>query len=285
MIKKILENIIIYLEQIDFDQNGEDLSELNTIECKTMEAFYEALQSQEECDHCNSKNTIILSNQAKAIAYANEKNYACVQVFPVMGTLLQKEAITYSVESLAAIDQRYLERVLRRKLDLPWIIFETKEYLVREMTTKDVEELYRIYEDEEIGKFVDPLYEDIEMERSYVQNEMKREYQFYEFGIWVVIDKETDQVIGRAGITMRQDEKDPEIGYLICKTMRGKGVATQILKKILDYAKEELEIRALNAMILCDNLKSIHICEKLGFHYVMNREILTKEYLMYKIIL
>ena len=48
----------------------------------------------------------------------------------------------YCVERLSDIDAQYLDRVYRRFHNLPWEIAETPRVRIREITVKDVTQLY-----------------------------------------------------------------------------------------------------------------------------------------------
>lgn len=65
-------------------------------------------------------------------------------------------------------------------------------------------------------------------------------YGFFEHGLWLVIRKEDNKVIGRAGIENREidGELQKELGYLIGKPWQGKGYAAEACLAILDYVKE-----------------------------------------------
>ena len=67
-------------------------------------------------------------------------------------------------------------------------------------------------------------------------------YGFFEHGLWLVIRKEDNKVIGRAGIENREidGELQKELGYLIGKPWQGMGhdLPGMSCLAILDYVKE-----------------------------------------------
>lgn len=149
------------------------------------------------------------------------------------------------------------------------IIIETERLIIREMTAADTEALYRIYDDEDAARFLDPLSEDMYEEREKLQAYIDFVYNFYGFGFWAICDKETGRFIGRCGLNVTQIEDDVfvEIGYLIDKSLRRQGLAAEAVKAVLDYAGEELEIPEIAACIAPDNRASLCMAEKLGFIY------------------
>lgn len=165
------------------------------------------------------------------------------------------------------ISSFYLERIYRRYCEIPWDIFETKRCLVREMTTDDMEAMYALYKDKEITRYVEPLYEDREREKAYIIEHIKHMYGFFEYGMWLVLDKENGQLIGRVGICNREINgcAEPELGYVIGKSYQRQGYGLEVCQQVLSYAKEELGLEFLNCFVEEENLPSIALAEKLGF--------------------
>ena len=106
-------------------------------------------------------------------------------------------------------------------------------------------------------------------------------YEFYGFGIWTVIERATGTVIGRAGLAMREGYEDPELGYVIGTPWQNLGYATEALRAILTYAKEELCLDTIRALVKPDNKKSRHLLEKLGFSESLSYNSQNKEYIHY----
>ena len=63
--------------------------------------------------------------------------------------------------------------------------------------------------------YTESLFDDPEDEKKYMADYIREIYGFYGYGIWTVISKETNEIIGRAGVTMREGYSYPEIGYVI----------------------------------------------------------------------
>lgn len=183
-------------------------------------------------------------------------------------------AFSYACESLENLDRDYLEGIYRRYQGIPWDILETKHLRVRETTIADVDEFYRIYEEPEITRFMDNLYENPEDERAYARDYIDKVYAFYGFGIWTVVEKDcfgsdrqagtSEKVIGRAGICYREGYEDPELGFMIAVDRQGQGYATEVCRAVLQYAHEELGFERILAFVQMGNNASGRVCEKLG---------------------
>lgn len=177
-------------------------------------------------------------------------------------------------------DRDYLERVYRRCRELPWDILETERCLVRETTVEDVEDFYRIYSDSSITEYTEPLYEDPEEERSYARDYIRQVYAFYDFGIWTVVEKDSGEVIGRAGICCREGYEDPELGFVIAADRQGRGIATEVCSAILRYAYEELGFGRILAFVRPGNGASRRVCDKLGMADAGRAALRGQEYMV-----
>ncbi|HSF49265.1 MAG TPA: GNAT family protein, partial [Nitrososphaeraceae archaeon] len=59
--------------------------------------------------------------------------------------------------------------------------------------------------------------------------------------------------------------KKADIGYWIGKQYQGKGIATECVKLVVNYAFDELKLEEILAYVFPDNNSSIRVLEKNGF--------------------
>lgn len=182
--------------------------------------------------------------------------------------------VKYILESPEGTPPEYFERVFRRYAGLPWSILETEHCYLRESCEEDVEAFYHIYKDPEVTRYTEGLYEHALSERAYIREYIEKVYAYFEFGIWTVVLKESGEIIGRAGLSVREGFEEPELGYVFGVPWQGKGLAKEVCEGILKYAKEELEIMQLQVLIQTGNEASIGLARKLGF---MEKEVLIIE--------
>lgn len=190
------------------------------------------------------------------VVYYHEGNHR--QSFP---------GAAYGMEDLPAVEYDSYDKAFRRLAGIPWDILETGRMKVRESIPEDVGEFYRIYSDPSITLFMEDLYADPEMEVEYVKAYIKQVYGFYGFGLWTVLDKKSGQIIGRAGLNVREGYELPELGFVIDVEYQGQGYAFEVCAAILDYAKNMLEFEAVQAFVDENNFVSIHLLQKLGFEH------------------
>ena len=76
--------------------------------------------------------------------------------------------------------------------------------------------------------------------------------------------KETGRVIGFCGIKYLPEIELPEVGYRYLKAYWGRGIGTEAAHACVGFAREDLGIEKLVALIIPENIASIRVAEKLG---------------------
>lgn len=171
----------------------------------------------------------------------------------------------YALEEPEETEPEYLERVYRRCHNLPWEILVTKRCWLRETVEADVDSFWQMYQDVEITRYTQRLYPTLEAEREYVREYRRLVYAFYEFGVWTVLDRQSGAVVGRAGLSVREGYDLPELGFVIHQEWQGRGIAGEVCREILQYARESLGFEQIQALVHEENAVSLHLCRKLGF--------------------
>ena len=184
----------------------------------------------------------------------------------------------FAVEDPEELETEYTERVYRRLKGLPWQIMETPRCLIRETTTADVEDFYRIYSHPSITKYMEDLYPEVEREKQYVREYIEKVYTFYGFGVWTVVEKESGSVIGRAGFSYREGYEDPELGFIIGVPWQRKGYAREVCCALLSYGAAALEFTKVQALVEIENAPSLKLCGQLGFYRASQVCMNGKEY-------
>ena len=218
--------------------------------------------------------TFALNSQAFEISKVNtEPGYYKISL-PVAGFLDEHNggslSYKYLFESFEDITLDYFNMIYCRFHGLPLEILETERLRVREMTLADIDRLYEIYSEPSITEYMEGLYPDkqdeLEFARSYIENM----YGFYGYGLWLVLEKASGRIVGRAGLGNREidGEIHLELGYVIAKEYQGRGYATEVSLAILDYARTELAATKVISLIKPGNEPSVRTARKLGFTQV-----------------
>ena len=188
----------------------------------------------------------------------------------------------YAVTQIEGLDFEYIWHVWQRYQGQPWEICRTQRCLIRESTVADVDVFYRIYQELRGGEFLDKLYDNKELERKRMWAYIRNVYEFYGYGLWTVCLQDREQeIIGRAGIYMRDGYEVPELGYMIATPYQQQGYAEEVCRELISYARDKLCFDQLQAHIDKKNTGSIHLCEKLGF-VPMEEGKLTQSSIRYK---
>ena len=174
------------------------------------------------------------------------------------------QQIPYAVMDFEGIDYAYLCDIYKRFFHIPWTILETERCVLREMTPEDLDALYEVYADPEISRYTEALYEDREQELAYMKDYIEHVYRFCGLGIWVIVEKQINRLIGRAGLAFRDGYDTPEIGFIIGKECQRKGYAYEVCRAILKYCKS-LDMKTIRVIYQKENRASEELCKKLGF--------------------
>jgi len=161
------------------------------------------------------------------------------------------------LEGFEEIDRGFLEQVHTRALGLPVRIAETRRLILREMTLSDLPELNRICRENGLPETGE------EEAKAYI----RYMYGLYQCGMWVVLEKESGRLIGRAGFGIADylPEAELDLGYLIDTPYRRQGYGEEACRAVLDYGRDWLELQRISAYVEEENQASVHLLEKLGF--------------------
>lgn len=137
------------------------------------------------------------------------------------------------------------------------MILETERLYFREMNQADFNFLCEILQDEDTMYAYEGAFNDNEVQE-WLDRQISR-YQKWNFGLWAVILKETDTMIGQCGLTMQawKDMEVLEIGYLFNRLYWHKGYATEAAKACKKYAFE-----VLKADEVCSIIRDINIASQ-----------------------
>lgn len=215
------------------------------------------------------EDTVIIEDSTFGVKAAKAANVACIGfINPNSGNQNLNDADVL-IESFDGIDKTFIENTLLRSQGKPLTIASTKRLFIRELAVSDIPDIYPIYSDPQVKKYIDNIddYLELEMEKqkAYIQNV----YSFYGFGLWGVFGKTSKKLIGRCGLENEtiDDTNEIMLSYLLDSQHWGYGYALECCEAVLKYAKEQLELKRIVAVIDFDNMRSIKTAEKLGMKY------------------
>ncbi|MDO5396994.1 MAG: GNAT family N-acetyltransferase [bacterium] len=141
---------------------------------------------------------------------------------------------------------------------------ETDRLYLREMNQGDFKALCKILQDEETMYAYEGAFSNAEAQE-WLDRQILR-YQKWGFGLWAVILKETDEMIGQCGLTMQpwKDKEVLEIGYLFQREYWHKGYAAEAAAACKKYAFEVLGSGEVCSIIRDTNIASQKVAVKNG---------------------
>ena len=139
------------------------------------------------------------------------------------------------------------------------MIFETERLYLREMNQSDFKALSKILQDEETMYAYEGAFNDEEVQE-WLDRQISR-YHKWDFGLWAVVLKETDEMIGQCGLTMQlwKDKEVLETGYLFQRKYWHRGYATEAAKACKKYAFEVLDANEVCSIIRDTNVASQNV--------------------------
>lgn len=144
------------------------------------------------------------------------------------------------------------------------MIFETERLLLREMGQEDFKDLAEILQNPKVMYAYEHDFtnEDVQI---WLNRQIDR-YRRYGFGLWALILKETNEMVGQAGLTMQpyKNTEVLEIGYLLKEKYWHHGYAREAASGCKKYAFEKLDYDKVYSIIKADNLTSIKVAESIG---------------------
>ncbi|MEG0614632.1 MAG: GNAT family N-acetyltransferase [Oscillospiraceae bacterium] len=143
-------------------------------------------------------------------------------------------------------------------------ILITERTFLRPFAPGDYKDVCKIMQDPEVMYAYEHAFEPSE-----VKEWMEKQFDSYDtsnVGLMAVIDKETDDFLGQAGLTIQKigDVDVLEIGYLFNKKFWHNGYATEAAIALKDFAFEKLGAEWVYSIIRDTNIPSQKVAERVG---------------------
>jgi [ribosomal protein S5]-alanine N-acetyltransferase len=102
----------------------------------------------------------------------------------------------------------------------------------------------------------------------YIQNGPIKSYLDNGFGLYLVYEKSSGLPVGLCGLIKRETLDHPDLGFAFLPEYMGKGYAFEAAKGVLEYAKSNLILNEIVAIVQSNNTSSIRLLNKLGFKFI-----------------
>ena len=166
----------------------------------------------------------------------------------------------------------------------PFPELHTQRLRLRRITADDIPALLKYGNNPNIGKYVRsvpyPYTEPQAVFRvTYVLQGFKEKTRY----VFAIILKETGELIGETGIHL-DNPTTAQMGFWIGELYWNKGIATEAVKAVLEFAFDKLKLQRIYATHREDNPSSGKVMEKNGMHnegktgYIIQYAITQEEY-------
>ena len=149
------------------------------------------------------------------------------------------------------------------------LILETDRLILREMKLSDAEALFEMDSNPMVHQYLwnKPL-TDISEVHSYIKL-VRAQYLQNNIGRFVVILKETNELMGWAGLKFNTEIVNNkinfyDIGYRLNEKFWGKGYASEASYAWMDYGFKVMKIKIMEAAAHTENIASNRILQKIG---------------------
>lgn len=221
------------------------------------------------------REILILTDKQETLKLAEQIQVPCVGLEPeeASGHLT---GTPYILQAAGAECTAFLEKIYERYYKQPVVVLETEHLCLREMIESDTDNLHRLYHCQDVRGVVSEAGLSREELAEFVKSYRSIRYPMYDYGMWIIEEKETGCFVGEAG--MEEDSKDRtgqdahgiwlEAGYAVCPEFRGRGYAAEALEAIVKFARFEKECYGFERIccyIRPENIPSVRTAERCGF--------------------
>src|SRR5438270_3624734 len=144
---------------------------------------------------------------------------------------------------------------------------ESKRLYIREWRKRDREGLHRLATDPRVMEYVNNKKPWNDEQIDFLIHREKGHLTRMGYCLGPLIHKDTDNMIGIAGLKPLGTTSEIEIGWWLAPEMWRKGLGSEISRAIVRFASEKTTLTEIVAIVHPENQGSIRIIEKLGMRF------------------
>lgn len=144
-------------------------------------------------------------------------------------------------------------------------VIKTSRLKLRLLEKEDITYLHPLESDPEVKQF----FPDGARDRAKTEDMIGRFITAYlEKGLpcFLLFDLQSGEFIGRAGFGLTESG-ETEVGYVLHKKFWGKGVASEAVTVLLEYARKNIDVDYIIAYADAGNIGSLRVMEKCGMSF------------------
>ncbi len=144
---------------------------------------------------------------------------------------------------------------------------DTARLRFREMTLEDLDDMARLLGDPQVMAFY-PAPKSRTEARKWIEWNLEN-YASFGHGLWI-IETLDGRFVGDCGLTWQRvnGTRRVEVGYHVLPEYQGQGLATEAATACREFARTNLAVTELIALVAVDNRASQRVAEKLGMRWI-----------------
>lgn len=149
------------------------------------------------------------------------------------------------------------------------VLYRDLRFVIRNFRVDDVDAYWAIRNDPSVAEFQSwSLPYPIEKSKEHVARflELAKPTDGESFG-YVIADPVTNAMLGDIVVILGWAGRSAEIGYSLTPRARGRGIATDAVREIIEHLFDVVGVTRISASLHPDNVASMMLLERLGFIY------------------
>ncbi len=150
---------------------------------------------------------------------------------------------------------------------------ESERLYLKPVAPTDAGDFFAMHSDPEVMRYLGGVRENETLE--FLEERLKLMHAYYEkcpgLGLWTAREKATHAFIGWFALKHLDQYEEIEVGYRLRQASWGKGYATEMAKRLLDYGFNTLKLPEIVAITDIENKRSQRVLEKIGLSRAPHR--------------
>jgi RimJ/RimL family protein N-acetyltransferase len=147
-------------------------------------------------------------------------------------------------------------------------IIETRRLILRAPAPADLDAWHdRIFADPAVTRYVPSRFADPRERAERTLAAVSASWAGRGYGIFLMIDKADDQLVGHCGLGYLPDTAEVEIDYALAQAYWGRGLATEAARAVVDFGFAQAGLAEIIGLVVPENIASRRVLEHVGFRY------------------
>ncbi len=153
-------------------------------------------------------------------------------------------------------------------------VMETERLIARLYRPEDADAVYAIYSNPEVWRWLGEYapHTSVDQSLAWINRLLARAPEWDPLGVWAVVRRADDQLIGTVLVLPLEGGPDVEIGYHYGSDFWGHGYATEMARAALAYGFTNTDRDELVGVAFAENTASRGVLEKIGMKLLGERE-------------